>query len=90
VDLNEAIEHAAEHLPEGWRISVEVERGAGWVALWDECGIMDRARDELERDCETSLADTVEKAVKIAQRLHAEEYGISLQAAKNSGDGGEE
>lgn len=31
VTLDEILEHAAEHLPEGAVISIHVERGAAWV-----------------------------------------------------------
>jgi len=32
--LGRAMEHAAETLPEGWTITVEVERGSGSVLLY--------------------------------------------------------
>jgi deoxyxylulose-5-phosphate synthase len=31
MSLEKAIDHAAEHLPEGWTVHVSVEKGAGWV-----------------------------------------------------------
>lgn len=80
MNLSEAVEFAAEHLPEGWRISVQVEYGAAWVVLRDDYGM---SRDELADDCETTLAETVVKAVKIARRLHAEEYGKGNDESQN-------
>ncbi|KAF1009538.1 MAG: hypothetical protein GAK28_00176 [Luteibacter sp.] len=34
VALGRAIEHAAAALPEGWQITIEVERGSGSVLLY--------------------------------------------------------
>lgn len=36
--LGRALEHAAEALPEGWTITVEVERGSGSVLLYNPQG----------------------------------------------------
>jgi hypothetical protein len=36
--IDEAVNIAAGHLPEGWIVAIEVERGAGWVALHDGDG----------------------------------------------------
>jgi len=54
--LEEAINKAAEELPEGWMISVYVERGAAWVILEDEEGLELGAGPI---DCDESLIDCV-------------------------------
>lgn len=37
--LEENINRAAAELPEGWIIEINVERGAGWVSLYDNEGM---------------------------------------------------
>jgi len=36
--IGRAIERAAETLPEGWEVFVNIERDAGWVVLCDPDG----------------------------------------------------
>ena len=36
--LEESINHAAEELPEGWIIEINVENGSAWVDLYDGSG----------------------------------------------------
>ncbi len=31
MNLEQAIDHAAEHLPDGWEIRISIERGAGYA-----------------------------------------------------------
>ena len=37
-NIGPAIEVAAERLPEGWNLSVDVERGSAVVLIWDQEG----------------------------------------------------
>jgi hypothetical protein len=40
VPLYEAVERACGELPDGWQISICMENGAGWVELYDDCGVL--------------------------------------------------
>ena len=40
VPLYEAAERACGELPDGWQISICMENGAGWVELYDDCGVL--------------------------------------------------
>lgn len=59
--LGAAIERAAELLPDGWQVSIDVERGAGSVVLYGPDGPVDS--DSYQGD---DLADTIENAVASA------------------------
>jgi len=39
VPLYEAVERACTDLPDGWSIQLVMEKGAGWVELYDDCGV---------------------------------------------------
>jgi hypothetical protein len=70
--LHDAVEYAAEFLPEGWQITIEIERDSGCASLFDEWGDM--------HDYPTShecLADTVRDAA---------EYAIEEDAKANGRD----
>lgn len=56
-----ALQRAAKELPEGWLLSVEVERGAGWVELRDAAF----AEIELANDGDT-LAENITAAIDAA------------------------
>lgn len=65
--LEEAVEYAARHLPEGWEVSVRVEKDAGFVQLEDPLG------ERIETDsADTSLADEVAAAVRLAREMAGE------------------
>jgi hypothetical protein len=68
LDLGRAIDSAADKLPDGYEIRVEVEKGAGTVALYDtDCDRVDEWRGE-------TLAEQVENATDYAI-TRAEELG---------------
>lgn len=56
--LGAAIERAAESLPDGWQLVIDVERGAGSVSLLGPDGYTDL--DDFAGD---DLADSIENAV---------------------------
>lgn len=61
MNLEQALEHAAEHLPDGWQIKIEVEKGAGWVTAIRP--------DETEvgmSDAEDDFSDQVVNAIRLA------------------------
>lgn len=60
--LSEAIEKAAKELPEGYRVSLTVERGSAWVRVEFPDGI------EIDIEIQDSLAEAVEKAIEIARK----------------------
>lgn len=62
--LLNAIQEAAGNLPEGWIIELCVERGAGWVELYDADG----DRHELDELPDASLAEEVTAAIVEAKR----------------------
>jgi len=59
--LEKALEHAAEHLPEGWTVHISVENGAGWV----EAERPDGTTVDMYED-ETDLEEQVRNAVRLA------------------------
>ena len=67
--LDQAVEYAAEHLPEGWKIEICVEKGAGWCDLYDPEGDF---RSTPDYDSETKLGDQVREIVGIAKVLDKE------------------
>ena len=42
---HEAIEQAAENLPEGWSICLTVEKGCAWVDMYDDNGSIKEFED---------------------------------------------
>ena len=40
VPLYEAVQRACGSLPDGWKIEIHCEQGAGWVDLYDDCGVL--------------------------------------------------
>lgn len=56
------IQRAAQHLPEGWRITVEVEKDAGWVDAFNPDG------SRIEIDWTGSLAEQIEQAIDAAMQ----------------------
>lgn len=71
--IQDALNHAASHLPEGWNITIEVERSAGYVSLHDPDG------EEHEFPCNReSMAQDV---------IDALDYAIDQAIAGRRGDG---
>lgn len=62
--LANAINNAARDLPAGWLIELCVERGAGWVELYNPDG----DRHELEELADSSLGEQVTAAINEALR----------------------
>jgi hypothetical protein len=61
--LEQALELAARDLPDGWEISINVERGSGSVFITDPDGDSDPMNcDDL------SIVEMVEEAVRIAKK----------------------
>lgn len=60
-----AVNMAAGALPDGWILHLCVERGAGWIELYDEDG----ERHELEELSDSTLAEQIDAAV--SEALHA-------------------
>lgn len=56
------IQRAAQHLPEGWRITVEVEKDAGLVDAFNPDG------SRIEIDWIGSLAEQIEQAIDTAMQ----------------------
>ena len=61
-DLTKAIEYAAEFLPEGWRVRMEVENGSASVTAIRPDGTEVDMHDD-ESDLEKMVADAVRLAV---------------------------
>lgn len=68
--LGAAIERAAEVLPDGWYLTIDVERGVSSVALVGPDGESDV--DDFDGD---DLADTIENAVAHALSFGDEGHG---------------
>ena len=67
-ELSQAIEHAAEHLPEGWIIKVMVERHGSGVELFD-----DTANEVEFASNHETMAESVRDAVEAAKEAVAPE-----------------
>jgi hypothetical protein len=59
VTLDEAMQKAAGHLPDGWTVGVVCERGAGWIELHNPAG------DQINFDSspDKTLAEQVDDAI---------------------------
>ena len=77
--LEKALEHAAEHLPEGWTVHIAVEKGAGWVRAERPDGSM----VEMHED-ETDFEEQVRNAVRLA---HDEIAADVISQHNDQGDG---
>ena len=62
VGTERQIQRAAQHLPEGWRITVEVEKDAGWVYAFNPDG------RRVEIDWVGSLDEQIEQAIDAAMQ----------------------
>ena len=65
-ELHDAVEYAAECLPDGWQITIEIERDSGSVYLFDEWGDVHDYPYSSE-----GLASDVRDAVEYAQSMEA-------------------
>lgn len=61
MNLEKALEHAAEHLPEGWTVHISVENGSGWVRAFRPDGTMVEMHDD-----ETVFEEQVRCVVRLA------------------------
>lgn len=77
--LFHALNMAAGELPPGWIVELCVERGAGWVELYDPDG----DRHELEDMPDATLAEQVDAAVLEALRAS----GLEPRAEKETAAG---
>lgn len=63
-DINDAIEPACEKLPDNWTISINLEKGAGHAALFNE------KFDQIEySSVDNSITTDIRMLIKIAQNL---------------------
>ena len=59
--IGQELHRAASELPEGWEIEIRVEKGAGWVTLWDP----DFEYRIIPNECE-GLSYQITEAIRIA------------------------
>ena len=59
--LEQALEHAAARLPDGWQIRIEIENGAGWVEA-----IRPDQSTVMMDDTESDLVEMVLAALRLA------------------------
>ncbi len=64
--LNDAVEEACGELPDGWQVIINMERGAGWVDLFDPDGDCIEVHED-----ETSVANLVREAVRRAKGVQS-------------------
>lgn len=77
---DETIGHAVQklansvcgNLREGWKISIQLERNAGWVDLFNPD---DELRDTGPVDCDESIVECVLRLVETANNTHAHRAG---------------
>jgi hypothetical protein len=60
--LNDAVEEACGELPDGWRVSIDLDLGAATVWVFDPEG-----ESEMVHEDETSVADLVREAIRRAK-----------------------
>lgn len=65
--IEQQIQRAAQHLPEGWRIAVEAEKDAGWVSLYTPDGVL------VEINADGSPAEHIEQAINAAMAREAQQ-----------------
>ena len=61
--LEEAAHVAARLLPEGWQVDLCLERGAGWIDLYDEDGEKVEFDTSPDKDLAEQLRDAVNHAL---------------------------
>jgi hypothetical protein len=62
--LGEALDAAAQHLPEGWQIHITVEQGAGWAKLYNAEGTRVDDFDNTDLD----LRGSILRGIRLAQK----------------------
>lgn len=62
--IEDATNTAARHLPDGWQINLSIERGAGWVDLFDEDGDQVEFDTSPDNDLGQQIDDAVDHALK--------------------------
>jgi hypothetical protein len=75
IKLEEAVQMAAGHLPVGWQINLSVERGAGWVDLFDEDGEKVEFDTSPDNDLSQQIDDAVDHALKRCGLVPASSVG---------------
>lgn len=66
--IDQAIEEAAESLPDGCVIEINVENGAAWLNMYGPNG----SDIDLPECVDSTLAEQVQEAMHYAQRLASE------------------
>lgn len=69
--IGAALNHACDALPESWKITIELERGAGTVYLHDEEGDLverDRYCDLFSDELKGAIDKAIEMVAKAADR----------------------
>lgn len=61
--LGAALNEAARDLPDGWKIEITVERGAGWARLHNPDG----ARADDFEDGDLDLPESIQRGIEIAK-----------------------
>lgn len=87
--LEKALEHAAEHLPEGWTVHISVEKGSGWVNAERPDGTMvDMYEDETDLEeqrraaalsCELSESKAHITQLEVEVKMHQKRELASIQ-----------
>jgi len=68
-NTDEAINYAANHLPYGWVLSIDIEKGYGCFVVYDESG-EGRLKLDFDREWTTQerIVEIVEKALEMAKK----------------------
>jgi hypothetical protein len=61
--FSDSCQHACKSLPDGWRVSIQLENCSGWVDLFNPEGDL---RDTGPVDCDESIPECVRRLVKAA------------------------
>jgi len=84
-DMNErvgaAIQRAAGELPEGYDLTIEIERNAGSVVLWIPPVSDEEGGRRVTDFCGDDLADWIESAIGMAVEHHEETYNAKITGA---------
>lgn len=64
--LYEAVERACGSLPDGWKIEIHCEQGAGWVELYDDCGVLCDGFPTNNERLDYTVNDAVDAALSTA------------------------
>jgi hypothetical protein len=61
--IADAANMAARHLPIGWQVNLSIERGAGWIDLWNEDGDKVEFPTSPDKDLAEQISDAVDHAL---------------------------